>query len=61
VVGWISPVAVWKRPTTAKSWSSRDDEVVGEALGCARGWDAVFCIRGDVVMLVSKLNLTLGF
>jgi hypothetical protein len=53
VVGCISPVAVWKRPTTAKSWSSHDGEVAGEALGCARGRDAVFCIRGDVVMLVS--------
>jgi hypothetical protein len=52
-VGCMSPVAVWKRPTTAKSWSSHDGEVAGEALGCARGRDAVFCIRGDVVMLVS--------
>jgi hypothetical protein len=53
VVGWISPVAISKRPTMAKWGSSRDGEVVGEALGCYRGWDAVFYVRGDVVKLVS--------
>jgi hypothetical protein len=53
MVGRISPVVVWKRPTMAKWWSSRDGEVTGEALGCDRGWDAVFYVRGDVVKLVS--------
>jgi hypothetical protein len=33
--------------------SSRDGEVAGEALGCDRGWDVVFCVHGDVVKLVS--------
>jgi hypothetical protein len=53
VVGLISPVVVWKRPTTVRWRGSRCGEVADEASGCDWGWDAVFCVRGDVVKLVS--------
>jgi hypothetical protein len=52
-VGLISPVAVWKRPTTVRWRSSRGGEVAGEVTGYDRGWDAVFYVCGNVVMFVS--------
>jgi hypothetical protein len=53
VVGLISPVVVWKRPTTTRWRGSHGGEFAGGASKCDWGWDAVFCFRGDVVKLVS--------
>jgi hypothetical protein len=53
MVGRILSMVVRKGPTTAKWRGSSDSEVIGEALGCDWGGDAVFRAHDKVVKLVS--------
>lgn len=56
----ILPVAVYRRPTTVRWWSSTVGVVAGEAPVVIRGGEVVFCVHETVVKLVGKFDLSLG-